>query len=83
MLTGAPPRIVIVTAASTNQSAIELPELGHELFSYYCLAALNQASPRIGLGTIVSSIASSIRALGFDQGPIMEDSDGNANIPLS
>lgn len=75
---GSPPRIVVVTAAAANQSAVELPELEHGLFSYYLLAALHEASPRIGLSSVTEAIASSIRGLGFAQAPIIEDSNGNS-----
>jgi hypothetical protein len=73
---GAPPRIVVVTAAAANQPALELPDREHGMFSYYLLAALSQGQERVGLADMLGWMRSRLAADGVRQVPILEDTNG-------
>jgi hypothetical protein len=56
------PRRSVVTAAGANETALELPDLGHGLFTHYFLAAAGDAASSGGLsfGALLQGIANRV-----------------------
>jgi uncharacterized caspase-like protein len=80
----------IITASRPAEVSLELPELGHGLFTYYLLQGLQGAADRDGDGVVVlqelyeyveREVARRSRAAGGNQHPVMK-SELEGTLPL-
>lgn len=82
---------VVITASGPNEVALELPKLGHGLFTYYVLEGLRGKADRNGDGIVTVSelyeyveeqVDNAARLAGGRQRPLMKG-DIEGTLPLS